>query len=321
MEETRHIPVLLQEAVDALQVKPGDTVVDATLGGGSHASAILRLALPGGKLIAFDTDADALERFRTSAQSDAMLRRAIEERALVLVHKNYSLLGGVLEQEGIGSADAILADLGFSSDQIEEAERGLSFQKEGPLDMRLDRTAELTAENIVNTFSEAELEKIFRTYGEETEARRIARAIVAARANEPLRTTRELAELIETAYPKAKRYRMKIHPATRIFQALRIAVNQEFEHLEKFLAVAAERLAHGGRLAVITFHSGEDRIVKQFFRDRAQGCICPPGFPVCRCDQKPDLKILTKKPIVPNDREIEANPRARSAKLRIAEKI
>lgn len=318
---TRHIPVLLEETIGGLHLERGDTVVDATLGGGGHALAILERIMPHGRLIALDADADAIRRFQELVETVPSAEEAFQEGALLLANSNYSELGKTLDAFRIRTADAILADLGFSSDQIEEAERGLSFQKEGPLDMRLDRRSDLTAEKIVNTFSEQEIGRILRTYGEESEAGRIAKAIITARQEKPLRTTRELAELIGNAYPKSKRYRMKIHPATRTFQALRIAVNREFEHLEEFLDQAAERLGAGGRLAIITFHSGEDRIVKRFLKGKAQGCICPPEFPVCRCGLTAEMKILTRKPIVPSEKEIEANPRARSAKLRIAEKI
>lgn len=337
MEGTLHVPVLLQEAVAGLLIQPGAVVVDATLGGGGHTREILRRVSPEGSVIALDTDADALDHFREVARSDEFLVRALAKRSLILVHKNYSLLGGVLEDEGVETVDAILADLGFSSDQIEDGARGFSFQKSGPLDMRLDRETELrtdrslalTAEMVVNTFSQGEIEKILREYGDEGESRRIARAIVVARGKKPFATTDELSKVIEAVYPKGKRYRSvrpgsrqgRIHPATKTFQALRIAVNREFEHLKQFLPEAVKHLRPGGRLAVITFHSGEDRIVQQFFKKQIQGCICPPGFPVCRCGKKSILKILTKKPITPNDQEVKDNPRSRSAKLRIAEKL
>lgn len=321
MKETLHVPVLLQEAVDGLRVKSGDIVVDATLGGGGHTREILKRVLPGGKVIALDTDASAIEHFQEAAQQDKFLARSLAEGSLVLVHENYSFLGGVLEHEGVAKANAIVADLGFSSDQIEDGRRGFSFQKSGPLDMRLNQETELTAMTIVNTFSQEEIEKILRDYGDESEGRRIGRAIVMARERKPIATTDELSALIEDAYPKGKRYRLKIHPATKTFQALRIAVNQEYGHLERFLTEAVKRLCPGGRLAIMTFHSGEDRIVSQFFKSQALGCICPPGFPICRCGRMPVLKILTKKPIVSSDQEVKDNPRSRSAKLRIAEKL
>lgn len=343
MEGTKHIPVLLQEAVEALHLKRGDTVVDATLGGGGHTREMLArvsparnathnvAGRPGGRVISIDADIDALERFRKRAKSDAVLQQALADGSLTLVHGNYSRLGGMLEDEGVGKCDAILADLGFSSDQIEAGERGFSFLASGPLDMRLDRSTELTAATLIHTLPTEELSRIIRDYGDESESWRIAQAIEASRQTKPITTTDELREIIEAAYPRGKRHRMKIHPATKTFQALRIAVNRESEHLETFLAAAVERLKTGGRLAVIAFHSGEDTLVKRFFKDKARGCICPPEFPVCsprcclgeagRCDKKPIIRILTKKPIIPSEAELKGNPRARSAKLRIIEKL
>jgi 16S rRNA (cytosine1402-N4)-methyltransferase len=321
MDETKHISVLLEEAVESLHLEKGMVVVDATLGGGGHARAVLERILPGGRLIAIDADAQALERFRKRALSESFFAEALRDGALVLVHGNYSDLGGALEGAGATVADAILADLGFSSDQIEAPERGFSFQKEGPLDMRLDQGSELSAETIVNEYAASELEKIFRAYGEETESHRIAQMISTEREKQPIKTTKELADLILRAYPAGKRRAMKIHPATKVFQALRIAVNREYEHLEMFLEETVERLSPGGRLAVITFHSGEDRIVKQFFRNQSLGCVCPVGFPVCRCGHTATLSVITKRPMAPSETEIVRNPRARSAKLRIAERV
>lgn len=254
-------------------------------------------------------------------RSESGLEQASKEGRLVLVHSNYGALGEVLERLGVETVDGILADLGFSSDQIEEASRGFSFQKDGPLDMRLNQEAGLTARDIVNTFSEKELERILRAYGDEEEARRVVRALVDHRRAQPIETTRELASIIEAAYPKRRRATMKIHPATKTFQALRIAVNDEFAHLEDFLKQAVEYLKPGGHLAIITFHSGEDRRVKEFFREQATGCVCPPEFPVCRCGQIPKVKLITKKPLVPQEEELRQNPRARSAKLRVVEKV
>lgn len=321
MKETRHIPVLFEEVKRELHLQKGMTVVDATLGGGGHASMMLAEIAPTGKLIAFDTDREALRRFEARVRSEDVLGQASEEGRLVLVEDNYSGLEAALKRHSVDRVDAILADLGFSSDQIEAPERGLSFQTEGPLDMRLDQTKALTARVIVNTFEEKELTRILEEYGGESEARRIARAIVERRIANPLTTTLELRTLIEEVYPKKLRYAQKIHPATKTFQALRIAVNDEFTHLEKFLDQAMRCLGEKGRLAVITFHSGEDRRVKQFFKEQAEGCICPPNFPVCRCGQVPKIKILTKRAIVPGEEELAKNPRARSAKLRVVEKL
>ncbi|HLC95277.1 MAG TPA: 16S rRNA (cytosine(1402)-N(4))-methyltransferase RsmH [Patescibacteria group bacterium] len=317
---TKHIPVLLQEVIEILNPKNGDTVVDATLGGGGHTRAILK-RVSGGRVIALDADESALMRFREYADEDAFIKQALTDQSLLLVHENYSSLGRVLEQAGVDRCDAIVADLGFSSDQIESKERGFSFLYNGPLDMRLDRTTTLTAETIVNTFPLSEIEKILREYGDETECHTIARAIGVARKKQPIVTTDALRNIIKDAYPKGKRYRMKIHPATKTFQALRIAVNQEFEHLRQFLIQAIERLKTGGHLAIITFHSGEDRLVKQCFKESVTGCVCPPSFPLCRCGRTPIIKILTKKPILPSEAEVQKNPRSRSAKLRSIEKL
>lgn len=318
---TRHIPVLLQEIVKALNIHPGDIAVDVTLGGGGHTREILKYISPGGKMIAIDADEDALKKFREHAQPDDVISQAFTNKSLLLAHSNYSLLNGVLERNGIGLCDVIVADLGFSSDQIETGERGFSFFKDGPLDMRFDRTTKLTAEKIVNAFSVSELSGIFREYGDEKEGRRIALAIDNFRKTKPIVTTGELRGIVERAYPKDKRRRMKIHPATKVFQALRIAVNQEFEHLERFFETALQCLKTGGRLAIITFHSGEDGLVKKFFKNQERGCVCPPEFPICLCRRKPTIKIITKKPIVAGDEEVNMNPRSRSAKLRVIEKL
>lgn len=321
MKETKHTPVLLQETVEALHIHPGDTVVDATLGGGGHTREILKRVLPKGQVIALDADPDALKEFVERASPDMKIRQALADKSLVLAQGNYSLLQEMLKRSDSGLCDAIVADLGFSSDQIEASERGFSFLRSGPLDMRFDRTTELTAEKIVNTFSAPELSRIFREYGDESESWRIALAIEATRRAHPITTTGELSAIIEQAYPKGKRGRMKIHPATKTFQALRIAVNQELEHLESFLKQAIECLKIGGRFAIITFHSGEDGLVKRFFKSQEKGCICPPEFPICLCGRKPIIKILTKKPIIPSQDEIKKNPRARSARLRVIEKL
>ncbi len=216
--------------------------------------------------------------------------------------------------------DGIVADLGFSSDQMDDPERGLSFLQEGPLDMRLDQSEHLTAGNIVNDSSEEVLAQILRDYGDERFAGRIARAITTVRAEKPLATTAELAEVVKQSLPMQYRFG-KIHPATKTFQAIRIAVNREPEHLRVFLPQAVSALKSGGRVAIISFHSGEDKIVKQVFRENAGGCICPPDFPVCQCKQKPRVRLVTKKPVAPSEEEVTRNPRSRSARLRIAEKV
>jgi len=309
---TIHKSVLLKETIDGLNLKEGSVVVDATLGGGGHSLEILGKIGDTGKLVAIDQDAEAIENFKKEFRS--------KEDNLVLAKDNFSNLKEILKIYGVDSVDAILADLGFSSDQMEDAERGLSFQKNTLLDMRLDRENKLTAEKIVNGYSQENLEKIIKNYGEERFARSISSAIVNRRKTGLIKNTAELVEIIAGAVPA--RYRQgKIHFSTRTFQALRIAVNHELENLEKFLFQAVEVLKPGGRLVIISFHSLEDRIVKNIFRENARGCICPPNFPKCVCQQKAKIKIITKKPIIPNDLEIKNNPRSRSAKLRVCEKL
>ncbi len=321
MKETKHIPVLLEEVKESLHLQNGMVVVDATLGGGSHARMMLELVLPKGRVIAIDTDHEALRRFQDRVVGDDLLHRATLNEQLLMIQGNYSELGRVLDQHGIERVDAILADLGFSSDQIEEPSRGLSFQGDGPLDMRLNQETVLTARTIVNTYTQDELLKILFEYGGESESRRIVEAILRERVLKPIEKTHELAAMITDAYPKRSRALLKIHPATKTFQALRIAVNDELTHLETFLREGLKRLTVGGYLAVITFHSGEEKCVKQFFKEQAQGCICPPNFPICLCGQVPRIKIVTKKPIIAGKEEREKNPRSRSAKLRVIQKI
>jgi 16S rRNA (cytosine1402-N4)-methyltransferase len=304
-----------------MHLQNGMTVVDATLGGGGHASMMLAEIVPTGRVIALDMDQEALDRFEKRIASEESLRQAAADGRLVLVQSNYSEVASTLDTLGVKSVDGVLADLGYSSDQIESAGRGFSFQENGPLDMRLNQKTGRTARDIVNTATPAELLRILREYGDEVEAKRIVQAISDHRKIAPIETTHDLAELVAEAYPKRKRALSKIHPATKTFQALRIAVNEEFEHLDVFLGQAVERLVSGGRLAVITFHSGEDMRVKHFMKAQSTGCVCPPNFPVCRCDQKSRVKILTKRPIIAGPDEVMVNPRARSAKLRILEKL
>ncbi len=308
LAQTRHVPVLLQEVLHYLQPRPGGTYIDATVGGGGHAEAILQASAPDGRLLGLDADPAALGR------SHRRLHRF--EHRVVLVHANFDQLQLIAEREGFVPADGVLMDLGVSSDQLEAADRGFSFLKPGPLDMRMDPSLPLTAADLVNTLSEEELAQLIRTYGEEPRARRIARAIVQAR---PIHTTTELAEVIARAVPR--RPGQRLHPATRTFQALRIVVNDELGALERALPQALDVLRPGGRLVVIAFHSLEDRIVKQFFRQEARDCICPPRQPVCTCGHKARVRILTRKPVVPSEAEIQANPRSRSAKLRAVEKV
>lgn len=306
-----HKAVLLGEAIENLNLEEGAVVVDATLGAGGHSREILKRIGENGKLIAIDQDRGAIEDFRKSIGDDLRVS---------LVKDNFSNLDSILDELGLDYVDAILADLGFSSDQMDDGERGMSFQKEAVLDMRLDQEQELTARKIVNEYSQESLEKIISEYGEERFAKNIARKIIEHRGECLIKKTSELVEIIREAIPE-KFQHGKTNPATKTFQALRIAVNQELEVLEKFVPMAIERLNSGGRIAIITFHSLEDRIVKNIFRENARGCICPPNFPKCACDHFAKIEIINLKPIVPSDLEIQENPRSRSAKLRVGEKI
>lgn len=307
--EHRHIPVLLNEVLLGLAVQPGGRYLDATVGGGGHATAILEAAFPDGQLLGLDCDPEAALRA-------AKRLSGFDERARV-VHASYSRLQKVAEAAGWLPSDGVLFDLGFSSWQVDAPERGFAFRLDGPLDMRFDTSQTgPSAADLVNSLSEFELENLLRQYGEETRSRRIVRAIVAAR---PITTTQHLAEVILKALGRGKRE--PLHPATRTFQALRIAVNRELDVLTAALPQAVATLRPGGRLAVITFHSLEDRIVKHFFKQEARGCICPPKVPVCMCGRQPTLKIVTQKAQGPSPEEVAANPRSRSAKLRVAEKL
>ena len=311
MEENYgHKPVLLRECLDALQIRPDGIYVDGTLGRAGHSLEIVR-RLTTGRLIALDRDGTAIEA--------AARRLADYGDRVTLVHSNFSDLGQVLRELRIDGVDGMLFDLGVSSPQLDEAQRGFSYKQDAPLDMRMDAAAALTAREVVNTYSYEELRRILFEYGEERYAPAIAKKIVAQREQKPVETTLELAELIRSAMPAAA-LREKQHPAKRSFQAVRIAVNDELGELPPMLDAAQENLKVGGRLAVITFHSLEDRIVKHTLQDFAQGCICPPSFPVCVCGRKPKMKLVTRKPIVSREEELDENPRARSAKLRVAEK-
>ncbi len=299
-----HVPVLLQTVVSLLQVRPGGVYIDGTVGGGGHAAAILAASVPDGRLLGLDRDPAALDvaRERLAPWGDrAVLRRGSFADLLRLA-------------EGFIPADGVLLDLGLSSLQLADPARGFSFSQDGPLDMRFDPSEGPTAADLVNTLSVRELTDLLYRYGEEKQARRIAEAIVAAR---PIHRTAELASLIEQTVGRRER----IHPATRTFQALRIAVNRELEALEVALPQALELLRPGGRLVVISFHSLEDRIVKQFLHREARDCICPPEIPVCVCGHRAQVRVLTPKPVRPDAAEVAANPRARSARLRAAEKI
>lgn len=309
--EFMHKPVLLNEVIEALNIKPYGVYVDCTLGGAGHSTAILA-SDPTVHLVGIDQDAEALTAARHRL-------KPYQER-VTLVHSNFSNLAQILAEHQVGPVDGILMDIGVSSPQLDQPERGFSYQHKANLDMRMDRSQSLDAGHIVNTYSEADLAEIFFKYGEERFSRRIARFIVQRRESKPIETTDELGEIIKEAIP-AKTRRQGPHPAKRCFQALRIAVNDELNVLETTLSQAIECLRSKGRLAVITFHSLEDRIVKKTFGEQAKTCTCPPSLPICVCKQKPRIKLVTSKPIVASSTELEENPRSRSAKLRVAERL
>lgn len=306
--EFSHIPVLLNETIDGLNIRPNGIYVDGTAGGGGHSSQILK-KLKTGKLISIDRDPDAIETVR---------QRFKENENSIVIKGNYSDMKSLLLQRGIRQVDGVLLDIGVSSHQLDTAERGFSFHEDAPLDMRMSQSG-TSAADLVNNLSQKELSKIIYTYGEEKYADSISKAIVKYREEKPIETTFELADIIRNSVPE--RVRRAGHPARKTFQALRIEVNGELDALEKGLDEAFELLCKGGRLAVITFHSLEDRIVKQKMASWYQGCTCPKDFPVCVCGNKPKAKPVTRKPIVANSQELSTNPRSRSAKLRICEKI
>jgi 16S rRNA (cytosine1402-N4)-methyltransferase len=303
-----HQAVLLQEVIEALQPHPGGIYLDATVGAGGHATALLQASAPDGQLFGLDQDKSALE---IAEHQLAQFGHRVH-----LFHANFDRLAEVVKTHQIPKADGILLDLGVSSMQLDQPERGFSFQADGPLDMRMDATTGPTAADLVNRLPEDELANLIYRYGEERQSRRIARAIVKAR---PIERTVELARIVARASGAGQPSRAKIHPATRTFQALRIATNDELGALERALPQAIECLKRGGRLAVISFHSLEDRIVKNYFKQESQDCICPPEQPVCTCRHKATIDIITKRPITASLDEIDANPRARSAKLRVVE--
>ncbi|MDO8507765.1 MAG: 16S rRNA (cytosine(1402)-N(4))-methyltransferase RsmH [bacterium] len=312
-KKNMHKSVLLQEVVQFLDPKPGQVFIDATIGFGGHSEEILKKISPDGKLLGIDQDEEALNWLGANL--------APKYPNLTLKKANFSEIDQISRESGHQNANGILADIGVSSYQFDEAGRGFSLKNDGPLDMRMDKTRDLTAAEVVNTYSEQDLTDIFSKYGEERLSKTIAREIVARRAEKRFATTLELADMIRGIYDKKGLKGLKIHPATRVFQALRIEVNDELGNLEKFLPQALDSLAPKGRLSVITFHSLEDRIVKDFFQREAKGCICPPDYPICKCGHEKTIKIITKKPILASDEEIRENPRSRSAKLRVIEKI
>lgn len=321
--QTQHVPVMLGEVLKYLQPEPGNSYVDGTLGGGGHTEAILERTVPGGRVLGIDSDLQALARVRER------LAEPVSNGRLVLVHGNFAELARLVHEAGFVYLQGVLLDLGFSSDQMNDPQRGLSFSVDGPLDMRLDQSQDLSAADLVNSASEQELADIIWRYGEETRSRQIARRIVRERARGAITRTEQLAQLAAAGVPYK---RGAIHPATKTFQALRIAVNHELEKLEAVLPQILEVLGSrkndledgngkGGRMVIITFHSLEDRLVKGFMRREASDCICPPGTPVCICGHKARLRLLTRKPVTPTAQEVNANPRARSAKLRAAEMV
>jgi len=311
MSQFHHVSVLLEECLDALDIKPDGIYVDGTLGGAGHSSQIAA-RLKTGRLIGIDRDPVALKA--------AGERLEPYKNNVTLVHSNFCEIAQVLKQQGISGVDGILLDLGVSSPQLDDAARGFSYMADAPLDMRMNAGDPLSARDVVNTWPQEELRRILYVYGEERYAPQIASAICRRREQAPIETTLQLVDVIRSAMP-ASALREKQHPAKRSFQAIRIAVNDELGSVEKVMRDAIPLLNPGGRLAVITFHSLEDRIVKSAMAEAAKGCTCPPEFPVCVCGKKPQVKLVSRKPIVAGDAELEENPRARSAKLRVCEKL
>ncbi len=309
--DAQHLPVMGREVVSYLECVAGRTYLDCTTGGGGHALEILQASSPDGRLIGIDRDGEALKVAERTL--------APYKRRVTLVRENFRHIKSVLADLGMKSVDGLLVDLGVSSFQLDSAERGFSFRADSTLDMRMDQREERSARDLVNGLDAAELSRIFKDYGEERFAARIARAIVKARGISAVETTGELAEIVSAAIPR-KFHPKKIHPATKVFQALRIAVNDELENLKCVLADGLDVLSEGARFVVISFHSLEDRIVKNFFRDSSTGCICPPRAPMCACGRLPETRLLTRKVVVASPEEVSLNPRARSARLRAVEK-
>ena len=309
--EFTHKPVLLRECLDGLNIRPGGTYLDGTLGRAGHAREIAA-RLTGGRLVCIDRDQAALDA--------AGERLAGQMDRVTLIHGNFGDLAELLDSRGIRDLDGMLFDLGVSSPQLDDPKRGFSYMHDAPLDMRMDRSEALSADTVVNQWPQEELRRILWQYGEERFAPQIAGAIAKRRADRPIATTLELVEVIKSAMP-ASALREKQHPAKRSFQAIRIAVNDELSAVDRMIQAAVPRLAPGGRLCVISFHSLEDRIVKNGLAAFAKGCTCPPDFPVCVCGKKPVVRLVSRKPIVSGEAELNENPRARSAKLRVAEKL
>jgi 16S rRNA (cytosine1402-N4)-methyltransferase len=313
MNAYRHVSAMLHEAIACLNCFPGGVYVDGTLGGSGHARAICERIIPDGVFIGIDQDADAI------ANAHQVLKPFVS--ILHLFHGNFDHLPEFLTQLKIDRVDGILLDLGLSQHQLESSGRGFSFQKDEPLDMRMDVRTETSARDLVNQLDEVTLTTIFKAYGEERWSRRIARAVVAARRQGSIETSRQLAELVSAAVPRGSAGRQKIHPATRVFMALRIAVNKELERLERFLDFFPDYLSPGGRLVILSFHSLEDRAVKHCFKRLATGCTCPPGLPQCICGGRPAVRIVTRKVMRPAAQEAALNPMARSTRLRAVEKL
>jgi len=309
--EFKHVSVLLNECIEGLSIKEGGIYVDCTLGGAGHSSHILKNLSKKGILIGIDQDKDALK---------AAKERLKNYENVKYVHNNFYNIDSILDDLEIEKVDGILMDLGVSSYQLDEASRGFSYMKDAPLDMRMNRDNDFSAYDIINNYSEEKLYKIIREYGEEKFAKRIANFIVNARSIKPIETTLELVEIIKNAIP-AKARREGPHPAKRTFQAIRIEVNSELQILNKTIEDGVKRLNKGGRMVIITFHSLEDRIVKLKYRELENPCTCPREFPMCACGKKPTVKVLTRKGVSPTEKEIEENPRSRSEKVRILEKI
>jgi 16S rRNA (cytosine1402-N4)-methyltransferase len=308
-----HLSVMPAEVMETLAPAPGSLQIDATVGGGGHTERILEAASPDGRVLGLDADGAAIERVG--------IRLARFGDRLVLRRANFRELAAVAPGAGFGAVDGALFDLGLSSFQLADRERGFGFRAGGPLDMRFDTRRGVPAAELLATLSADELAALFRRYGEEPSAWKYAKAIVAARATAPVETAEELADVIERVSPVNPRVRRRIHPATRVFQALRIAVNEELDALEEGLAAAVDLLRPGGRLVVLSYHSLEDRIVKRFFAAERRGCVCPPEAPVCVCGRAPRLRLVTRPSLTPTDEEITTNPRARSARLRAAERL
>ncbi|MDE6550168.1 MAG: 16S rRNA (cytosine(1402)-N(4))-methyltransferase RsmH [Clostridia bacterium] len=309
--EFSHIPVMLEQCIDGLDIKPDGVYVDCTLGGGGHSEAIVS-RLHSGRLIAIDKDSEAI------LAASARLERYASK--ISYVHDDFKNFEVHLDELGVSEIDGILMDLGVSSYQLDNAERGMSYKEDGPLDMRMDSQAKFSAFDVVNGYEEKELARVIWQYGEERYSRKIAAAICRRRKEQAITTTSQLAEIVSKCFPPKERYGSG-NPCKRTFQAIRIEVNSELDGLSEMIKGAARRLKSGGRICVITFHSLEDRIVKQTFNYLSASCICPAGQPICTCDKKKEIEIISRKPIVADDRELEANKRAGSAKLRIAQKI